>query len=439
MDSSAPEATPGPRAAPGWVEHVIWWHVYPLGFVGADTSGEDRTPGGGFDHLSGWLDHAVELGVNGLALGPIFQSGSHGYDTLDHFAVDPRLGDADGFRRLVDAAHRNGVRILLDGVFNHVGRGFPGVREAELEQGGSRDGWFRRDRDGRLATFEGHAKLVALDHGDPAVADHVRCVMRHWLDLGVDGWRLDAAYAVPPSFWHAVLPPVRESHPDAYFVGEVLHGDYADYVRRSGIDSVTQYELWKAIWSALDSRNFFELDWTLRRHNDLLDTFVPYTFVGNHDVTRLASQISDPRHHPHALALLMVLGGTPSIYYGDEQGLRAVKEDRIGGDDAVRPAFPATPLPLENAAAEVFRLHQQLIGLRRRHPWLHQARSETLLLRNEALVLRVHAADDLILALNLDETALRVEGTSAGELLAGTAHRSNGGWTVPAHGWAVLG
>ncbi len=432
-------ATSGADGAPGWVRHVIWWHVYPLGFAGADTSGADRTPVAAFDRLSNWLDYAVELGVNGLALGPIFTSGSHGYDTTDYFEIDPRLGDEEAFLRFVAAAHERGLRVLLDGVFNHVGRDFPGVEEAAAGHGGERDRWFRRERDGSLATFEGHAKLVALNHEEPEVAEFVSSVMRHWLDAGVDGWRLDAAYAVPPAFWTAVLPTVRESHPDAYFVGEVLHGDYADYVQQSGIDSVTQYELWKAIWSALDSRNFFELDWALRRHNDLLDVFAPYTFVGNHDVTRLASKISDARHHPHALALLMLLGGTPSIYYGDEQGLRAMKEDRIGGDDAIRPAFPPMPQPLGAAGEQVFRLHQQLIGLRRRHPWLHRARSETITLRNESLVLRIRAANDhLILALNLDDTALSVADTASRALLAGQGHRTGDVWTVPPHSWAVL-
>lgn len=422
------------------MRHVIWWHVYPLGFVGADTSGADRTPGAGFDRLSNWLDYAVELGVNGLALGPVFTSGSHGYDTTDYFEIDPRLGDEAGFRRLVSAARERGLRVLLDGVFNHVGRGFPGVEEAASGRGGPRDGWFRRDRDGGLATFEGHAKLVALNHDEPEVAAFVGSVLQHWLDVGVDGWRLDAAYAVSPAFWTAVLPTVVQSHPDAYFVGEVLHGDYTDYVQRSGLDAVTQYELWKAIWSALDSRNFFELDWALRRHNDLLASFVPYTFVGNHDVTRLASMISDARHHPHAVALLMVLGGTPSVYYGDEQGLRAVKEDRMGGDDAIRPTFPAMAHPLGAPSERVFRLHQQLIGLRRRHPWLHRARSETISLRNEAVVLRVRADDDdLLLALNLDDAALAVDHTAGRALLAGEGNRTADGWAVPAHGWAVLG
>jgi glycosidase len=170
--------------------------------------------------------------------------------------------------------------------------------------------------------------------------------MTHWLDRGAHGWRLDAAYAVPRPFWRNVLPAVRARHPDAYIFGEVIHGDYAGFVRDTGVDAVTQYELWKAIWSALNDRNLFELAWALGRHNVMLDSFVPQTFVGNHDVTRLASQLRDERHLAHALVVLMTIGGTPSIYAGDEQAFRGIKEHRAGGDDAIRPAFPATPLEL---------------------------------------------------------------------------------------------
>jgi cyclomaltodextrinase len=165
---------------------------------------------------------------------------------------------------------------------------------------------------------------------------------------------------------------------------------------------VTQYELWKAIWSALNDRNFFELAWALDRHNALLDAFVPQTFVGNHDVTRLASRLEDPRRIDHALAVLFSCGGTPSIYAGDEQAFRGVKEDRIGGDDAVRPAFPDGPEALSPAGLPVFRRHQELIGMRRRHAWLHRARTRVLHLANEVFAFEAFAGDQrLLIALNL--------------------------------------
>ena len=186
-------------------------------------------------------------------------------------------------------------------------------------------------------------------------------------------------------------PQVRARHPRAYLVGEVIHGDYPEFVAESGLDSVTQYELWKAIWSALNDHNLFELGHALGRHNEFLKTFAPLTFVGNHDVTRLASRLDDDRHLAHALAVLLTVGGTPAIYYGDEQAFRGIKEERPGGDDEIRPAFPGAPDGLAPAGWPVYRLHQDLIGLRRRHPWLHRAQTTMLDLASERMIYRVTA------------------------------------------------
>ena len=371
------------------------------GFHRGRTSGD---PGGPvhrrLDRIVDWLDYAVELGASGLALGPVFASQTHGYDTVDHLRIDPRLGDADAFARLVEAAHARGLRVLLDGVFNHVGRGFPAfARVLAAGPVGAGGGLVpahlaRRGRCGYragLRDVRGAPQLVALNHDTPAVVDHVVAVMIHWLDAGADGWRLDAAYAVPDSFWAQVLPRVRERHPDAYVVGEVIHGDYAAFVQASGVDAVTQYELWKAIWSGLTDRNLFELDWNLRRHAEFLETFVPLTFVGNHDVTRIASTLP-PELLPHALAILFLVGGTPSVYYGDEQAFRGVKEERVGGDDAIRPAFPTEgPAGLSPLGRPIHQLHQELIGLRRRHPWLHTARTTAVELQNTQAVWKAAA------------------------------------------------
>ncbi|WP_248966167.1 alpha-amylase family glycosyl hydrolase [Sphaerisporangium perillae] len=441
---------------PRWVEHVIWWQVYPLGFVGAEPATEPATETvrHRLDQIAGWLDYAVELGASGMALGPVFASGTHGYDTVDHYRIDPRLGDAGDFARLIRAAHDRGLRVLLDGVFNHVGRDFPAFRRVrELGPSAPEAHWFRLTwpedagpgTEPEYVTFEGHHGLVALDHAQPAVADYVTDVMSHWLAAGADGWRLDAAYAVPPRFWAEVLPRVRAKHPEAYFVGEVIHGDYRQIVLDATLDSVTQYELWKAIWSSLNDRNLFELAWALDRHNALLDTFVPLTFVGNHDVTRIASALTDPRHLPHALAVLLTVGGTPSIYYGDERAFHGVKEHRAGGDDAIRPAFPAEgPSGLAPYGRPVFRLHQDLIGLRRRHPWLHRARTRPLHLANRLLALEVTCGEHrLVTALNLDDDPAELEIPGVDRVLAGDAAVHDQGTpaarvTLPAHGWAVL-
>jgi len=439
---------------PAWIEHAVWWHVFPLGFVGAEPEAIPSTPvAHRLPHLHAWLDYAVELGASGLALGPIFSASTHGYDTIDHFRIDPRLGDDADFDALVEAARARGLRILLDGVFNHVGRAHPAFQEI-LQRGpqAERANWFRLswprgtapEAEPDYACFEGHRQLVTLNHDEPQVAEHVASIMNHWLSRGADGWRLDAAYAVPRHFWASVLPQVRAAHPDAYIVGEVIHGDYAGIVRDSGMDAVTQYELWKAIWSALNDRNLFELAHALERHNRYLDAFVPLTFVGNHDVTRIASRLKDKRHLPHALAILFTCGGTPSIYAGDEQAFHGVKEERVGGDDAIRPAFPPTPAELAPYGWPTYRLHQCLIGLRRRYPWLHRARTQQVHLTNEQAVLTISEGSQLLLlALNLaDEAALlpapdaRLTEEGVGDLMTSASRATQ--VRLGPHGWAIL-
>ena len=243
-----------------------------------------------------------------------------------------------------------------------------------------------------LDVFEGHGDLVALDHSADETVDYVVHVMSHWLDRGAAGWRLDAAYAVPSPFWARVLPQVKATHPYSWIFGEVIHGDYPRIIEESTMDSITQYELWKSIQHALETENFFELDWNLKRHNAFLDSFVPQTFIGNHDVTRIASQIG-PAKAALALAVLMTVGGVPSIYYGDEQGYVGVKQERFGGDDDVRPKFPDSPAELSTLGEPTYRLHQALIALRRRNPWLMDARTEAVKLENKHFVYRSTSAD----------------------------------------------
>ncbi|SNT52147.1 alpha-amylase family glycosyl hydrolase [Rhodococcoides kyotonense] len=424
--------------SPAWVQHALWWQVYPLGFVGAPVRDWDGTSSVDEHKLLkvvDWLDYAVELGASGIALGPIFASEGHGYETTDHFRIDDRLGTAEDFDALVVAAHDRGMRVMLDGVFNHVGQSFPRFQQA-LRDGSS--SWFHLDSSGRHRNFEGHDELVTLNHDSEEVRQYVVDVMTHWLDRGADGWRLDAAYAVPSTFWASVIPRVRDKHPDAYFLGEVIHGDYAEIVGRSSLDSVTQYELWKAIWSAISEKNFFELSHALGRHNEWLETFVPATFVGNHDVNRIASTVADERHLAHALVVLFTVAGTPTVYYGDEQGFRGAKEERVGGDDEVRPEFPSSKDDLAPYGWPIFHLHQELIGLRRRHSWLHTARTETVELTNTALAYRVFDGEErLHVVLNLGDDS--VEYRISGPVLAGEATVQGGYVTVAPHGWVVLG
>lgn len=379
----------------GWANKAIWWQVYPLGFSGAPIRDADPHQAPRLRRLLGWLDYAAEMGVSGLLLGPIFASQSHGYDTVDHFRIDPRLGSDEDFDALVSACRERGLRILLDGVFSHVGVEHPALSRVLAEGPWSPEaGLFDIDWNApggpAPRVFEGHSSLVRLNHGSEQTVDYTVAAMEHWLARGIDGWRLDAAYSVGPDFWARVLPRVRAHFPAAWILGEVIHGDYSQFVSASGVDSVTQYELWKAIWSSVTDRNMFELDWSLTRHNSFLAHFTPQTFIGNHDVTRIASTLG-PDGALAAAAILLTVGGIPSIYYGDEQGFVGIKEQRLGGDDDVRPAFPDTPRELADWGQDIFRAYQELIALRRRTPWLVTATTKALHVENARYLYRVQA------------------------------------------------
>lgn len=354
------------------IAEAIWWHVYPLGAAGAPIR---QRPAHDAGHrlraLGPWLDYLIELGCNGLLLGPIFESVGHGYDTLDHYAIDSRLGTDEDFDWLIAECSARGIHVMLDGVFNHVARTHPAV---EKGLAGSTD-------------WEGHGELATLHHDDPRVRDLVADVMCHWLRRGISGWRLDVAYAVPADFWADVLGRVRGEFPEAFFLGEVIHGDYAGIAEAGAMDSVTQYELWKALWSSLKDENFFELDHALGRHRDICARVLANTFVGNHDVDRVASTVGQDKAVV-AAALLLTLPGMPSIYYGDEQGFLGLRGEGFAADDSVRPALPATPGDLSPLGGWIFREHQALVGLRRRHPWLTRAEVEVLDKTNETISLR---------------------------------------------------
>ncbi|MGY5766509.1 alpha-amylase family glycosyl hydrolase [Brachybacterium sp. DNPG3] len=496
MSATTPPASGAPAdvpALPAWIRTAICWQVYPLGFCGAprhreDLVGESYGEGAGenvvhrLGRVVGWLDHLVSLGANVLILNPIFDSVSHGYDTLDHRRLDPRLGDDADFAQLVAACHERGIRLVLDGVFNHVSHHHPVVRAAlaagpdspegrrirwadsgaagsGAADGGAADGGAADGTTGRAAHpygFEGNADLVELNLADPVVQDRIVEVMGWWLDRGADGWRLDAMYSAGAEAWEPILARVRAAHPEAWILGEVIHGDYPSIAQASGAHSVTQYELWKAVWSSLADGNLWELAHALGRHEQFLAEFLaeglPLTFVGNHDTTRIASQLPDGRDLAVAIALLALLPGVPVVYAGDEFGATGVKEERAGGDDAVRLPFPDDPadaparIPVlsPEAAPRILEAHRRLLGLRRRHPWLQTASvhvPEDALANEHALIeLRARTGGErLLLALNLSDEPAALPVGRVGEGVDGRADESADGRSAAAADGRVPG
>src|SRR4051794_39222804 len=343
------------------------YHDHSLGAAGAsprhDDGGGVAGPRAGLGRITAWLDHVAALGCGGVLLTPVFESSTHGYDTIDPFRIDARLGDDRAFASFAEACHERDLALFLDGVFNHVGRAFPRFEDVLRRGRESRwTDWFhldfaRDDGDGfGYAAFEGHRELVALNHDNPDVLDWATEVACHWLDAGADGWRLDAAYTISKRFLRALSTAVRERHPDVFLFGEVIHGDYAAFIESSGLDPTTEYELKRGGGSAQTAAIFFGRGGAPQRQGESASSFPPMTFLGNHDVTRLASQLHDVDNTGAALAVLATVPGIPSIYYGDELAWRGVKEHRAGGDDAIRPHRPAASEPQDGTAAGGLRL-----------------------------------------------------------------------------------
>jgi len=361
------------------LDHTIWWQVFPLGALGApirdrDLAAEAAQPNPHrLRKLDPWLDYLVELGCNGLLLGPIFESVSHGYDTLDHYAIDQRLGTNQDFDHLIAACQERGINVMLDGVFNHVAASHP--RVAELAH---------LDSTGTPQTWEGHGGLTKLDHSLQATQDLVTDVMLYWLRRGIAGWRLDVAYEVPPEFWATVTARVREEFQDALFLGEMIHGNFATFVHESTLDTVTQYNLWKAIWSSIKETNFWELDWALAGHAEFCEMFTPQTFISNHDVERIATTVGQ-EGAVLAAAILLTVPGMPSIYYGDEQGFTGRKLDGFSADDELRPPLPPLPEDLAPVGKDLFRIYQALISIRRRHGWMARGEISAVKKTNETI------------------------------------------------------
>jgi cyclomaltodextrinase len=339
---------------------AVFYHIYPLGLCGAPARNDfAAAPLERLDTLLPWLDHAGDLGATALYLGPVFESSAHGYDTADFWHVDRRLGTDETLVRLVDAAHARGLRVVLDGVFNHVGRDFWAFRDV-LANGPASEfrGWFAGLRFDTRSPFgdpfayegwSGHFDLVKLDLSNPDVRNHLLGAVRSWIvDFGIDGLRLDAADVVDLGFQRELAAWCRSLDPDFWLLGEIVHGDYRRWVNPETLDSVTNYECHKGLWSSLVDHNYFEIAYALNRQfgpGGMYAGLPLYNFADNHDQDRVASRLPEARLLYPLHLLLFTMPGVPSIYYGSEWGLRG---RRAPGDDG--PVRPALELPVDHAS-----------------------------------------------------------------------------------------
>lgn len=403
-----------------WYEEAEFYHIYPIGALGAprknDYSGVvHRIP----ELTEIWLPHIRDLGFSAIYIGPLFESSAHGYDTTDYKKVDERLGDNDDFAAFVRAAHEMGIRVVVDGVFNHTGRDFFAFRDIQEKKWdspyrnwykGINFDWNSAYNDGfSYESWHGCGDLVNLNYGERAVHDYMLGVIDYWIDtFDIDGIRLDCADCLDFGFLQEMRARTDAKKEDFWLMGEVIHGDYSRWIGDGAhmLHSVTNYELWKGLYSGQNSHNFFEIAHTIRREFGdewgIYKGMKLYTFADNHDVNRVASLLEDPRNLRSEYTMVYLLPGIPSVYYGSEYGIPGRKED--GGDDALRPRLDIEAMEKDSPHPEVAAWIRKLGEVRGAHPCCAEGHYEERLLTNRQYAFSRKNDDDEVLAvLNNDE------------------------------------
>ena len=335
-----------------WAYESVFYQIYPLGFCGAPYE-NDGVLTSRIKKVVEWIPHMKKLGVNAIYFSPVFESDTHGYNTRDYKKIDVRLGTNEDFKEVCRKLHENGIRVVLDGVFNHVGRGFYQFQDViKNRQNSPYLNWFRVNLDGNsnyndglwYEGWEGNYDLVKLNLQNNEVVEHLLDAVKYWVDeFDIDGLRLDVAYCLDENFVRRLRSFTEGLKSDFFLLGEMLHGGYNRMVNDAMLHSATNYECYKGLYSSFNSMNLFEINhsllrqfgsenWTLYRGKHML------SFVDNHDVTRIASILTNEKHLPLVYALCFGMPGIPCVYYGSEWGAKAQKSD---GDPALRACFDA--------------------------------------------------------------------------------------------------
>lgn len=402
-----------------WVNKSIFYHIYPLGFCGAPEY-NDGNKAYRLDKIKEWIPHLKELKINAIYLGPLFEATKHGYDTKDYYKVDCRLGDNDSFKKICDELHKNGIRIVLDGVFNHVGRDFWAFKDVQNKRNNSEYcNWFQNLNFGGNSPmgdpfwyegWSGHYDLVKLNLQNPKVVEHLLGAVGMWIDeFGIDGLRLDAADCVDLGFFHQLKDFCKSKRPDFWLMGEIIHGDYNRWANKDTLDSVTNYECYKGIYSSHNDRNYFEIAHSLQRQfqqGGIYQNLCLYSFLDNHDVNRIASNIRDKNHLKNAYTVMYCMPGTPSIYYGSEWAVEGSRSNN--SDIALRPELNLGKIA--NANEELNDFLKKLGKVRSSLEALQFGSFKNEYIRNEQLVFsRSYNNQIVYIALNLNPNMQSVE------------------------------
>ena len=427
-----------------WAYESVFYQIYPLGFCGAPFEND-----GVLEHrilkVIDWIPHMKKLGTDAIYFSPIFESDTHGYNTRDYRILDTRLGTNEDFKKVCEELHKNGIKVVLDGVFNHVGRGFGPFQDViKNREGSPYTSWFYRIDFGGNSHYndglwyegwEGNFDLVKLNLRNEDVINYLLESVKFWVDeFDIDGLRLDVAYSLDENFVRRLRGFTQGLKEDFVLIGEMLHGDYNRMMNDAMLHSVTNYECYKGLYSSFNSMNMFEINhsllrqfgpenWTLYKGKHLL------TFVDNHDVTRVASILTDEKHLPLIYALQFGMPGIPCVYYGSEWGTKAEKSQ---GDPALRPCFEE---PVWNELGEWI---SKLAEAKKNSEALNYGAFRSVLLTNKQCIFERKSDNERVLvAINADSSDFDAHFDAgcglAVDLITGEKHDFGGGSKLPAY------
>lgn len=421
-----------------WFDESTFYQIYPLGYCGAERENDFGAVRRRFSVIEERIPYIRDMGFTAVLFNPLFESERHGYDTVDFFNVDRRLGDNADFKHLVQKFHEAGIRVVLDGVFNHVGRRFFAFEDVKQRREDSdKKDWFNIRFDGNTCYndglwyegWEGHMELVKLNLGNEAVQDYIRRAVEFWMDeFGIDGLRLDVSYLLPEWFFEFLRRTVRLKRPDFFLMGEVIHGqNFGKNITPDRLDSITNYECYKGLTSALNSDNLFEIEHSLERLFGsqpwcLYTGKNLFSFVDNHDVVRAYTALADKRKLPAMYAILYSMPGIPCVYYGSECGAEGDKSDN---DYKLRPA--AADIDFKKCP-ELSALIRKLNAIRTKEAALAYGTYDKCVLSNKFMCFkREKEGERIYCAFNISDgdVTVRVEETEGTDLLTGEIRNLN--------------
>ena len=392
-----------------WAYKSVFYQIYPLGFCGAPFENDDSLVHR-IEKVYDWIEHIKRMGCNAIYFSPVFESDTHGYNTRDYFKIDSRLGTNEDFKKLVTELHKNDIKVVLDGVFNHVGRGFWAFKDVlEKRMDSQYKDWFNISFEGNsnyndglwYEGWEGNYDLVKLNLFNEDVVNHLLGAVKFWIDeFDVDGLRLDVAYCLTHDFLRRLRRFTGELKSEFVLIGELLHGDYSQTVNDEMLHSCTNYQCYKGLYSSFNSMNMFEIihsvqrlfgdeQWCICRGKHLLN------FVDNHDVTRIASILTNERHIKPIYGMLFGMPGFPCIYYGSEFGEKGEKSQ---GDIALRPCID------EPKETELTEFIAQLAKAFKESDALQNGSFKSIVLQNKHCIFeRKSETERVLVAINADE------------------------------------